>query len=118
MPYGRLWKLRREKAEIEERLAPLLLVVSAYEASLGKRPRKPAMGSDGLPVEKIKRGQVVEHIDAVLTSGGDYTEPDLRRMIAQRFNIVYGRSAVYTALRRGLNIKYEKKEKRWRMKVT
>jgi hypothetical protein len=39
-------------------------------------------------------------------------------LIAQRFNVVYGRSTVYTQLRRGSEAgKYEQKEKRWRLKV-
>lgn len=109
-----LAKLKEERTDLDKRIATFENVVAAYDESLGKRPRKTTEGQDD---QKPKRGQVAEHIDAVLTAGGDYDEPELRKLIAQRFQVVYPRPTVYTALRRGRKAgKYEQKEKRWRMK--
>lgn len=119
-------KLDQERAELDERIASLRAVVAAHEAMSGKRPKKlvaavqVSAGDADKPQEarKTKRGQVYEHVDAILSGGADYPEPDIRQMIAQRFNVVYGRSTVYAALRRGREAgKYEQKERRWRMKV-
>ena len=118
-------KRQVERARIENEIARLQAVVDAWDAVSGKKPKKtpPAMRIDAHddvpPSEHVKRGQVREHVDAVLGSGGDYTEPELRKEMALRFNVSYGRPTVYTALRRGgVDGRYEQKDgKRWRMKV-
>ncbi len=111
-----LAKLREERTDLDERIARFECVVAAYEAVLGKRPRK-SVGEAG-SAQKPKRGEVAKHIDSVLQGGGDYDEPEIRKLIAQRFQVAYPRATVYTALRRGKDAgRYEQKEKRWRMKV-
>jgi hypothetical protein len=104
-------KLKHERNELDIRIARLEAVVSAYEEILGKRPRREGEGG------KTPRGQVGEHVDAILAGGGDYKESEIRRVIWERFGIKYARGATYTALRRGEGKKYEQKEKRWRLKI-
>ncbi|MFQ5827533.1 MAG: hypothetical protein ACE5JD_00055 [Candidatus Methylomirabilia bacterium] len=116
-------KLEQDRADLDDRIASLRAAIAAWEAISGKRPRKSptpasAESAEAIPSHPIKRGQVAQHIDAILKAGGDYDEPDLRKAIFDRFNVVYGRPTIYSALRRGRKIgRYEQKEKRWRMKV-
>ena len=122
---GLLPKLQQDRSDLDARIASLEAVIAAWEAVSAKRPKKPGSPPQVSPAAggaprgtKHKRGQAAEHVSAILGSGGDYEEPELRKAIAQRFNVVYGRSTVYTILRRGRNAgKYEQKDKRWRMKV-
>ena len=126
---GLLPKLRQDRLNLDARIASLDAIITAWEALSGKRPKKPTLEfpqvSDvdvstprDTTTGKHKRGQAAEHVDAILGSGGDYEEPDLRKAIAQQFSVVYGRSTVYTILRRGREAgKYEQEKKRWRMKV-
>lgn len=111
-----LSRLREERADLDERITRFESIIAAYEAVLGKRPRKSA-GEDTCG-QKPRRGEVAKHIDAILQGGGDYDEPEIRKLIAQRFQVAYPRATVYTALRRGKDAgRYEQKERRWRLKV-
>ena len=121
---GLIAKKEQERAKLDADLARLRAVVDAWEAVYGRKPKKaPGLKvdvADSVDVTEhvaVRRGQVREHVDAILTSGGDYTEPEVRKQIAERFNVQYGRPSVYTALRRGRKEgRYEVKESRWRMK--
>lgn len=106
----KLEKLRQERTVLDERIARLESVVAVYEEACGRRPRQEGNGAGG---NKIKRGQVNEHVAAVLTGGGEHDEPEIRRMIAQRFGVVYSRATVYSALRRG-RPQYEQVGRKWR----
>lgn len=118
-------KLERKRAELDQKIASLRAVIAADKTMSGKGQAKPESPAHVSPDEqksqettKPKRGQVTEHIDAILKSGGQYEEPELRQAIAQRFQVAYGRSTVYTALRRGRDAgKYEQEKKKWRTKV-
>lgn len=123
---GLIAKKEQERAKLDADLARLQAVIDAWETVSGKKPKKaPPLKidvSDEInPTDhvQVKRGQVREHVDAILSSGGDYTEPELRKQLMERFNVEYGRPSVYTALRRGRKEgRYEQKEgKRWRLKV-
>jgi hypothetical protein len=106
-------KLKLERQDLDVRIARLEAVVSAYEELLGKRPKR----VDGEAPGKAPRGQVGEHVDAILAGGGDYKESEIRQAIWERFGIKYARGATYTVLRRGDGKKYEQKEKRWRLRI-
>lgn len=113
-------KLERDRTAIDERIASLRAVISAWESLSSKRPRRTAISpapGKGNSTDKIKRGQVVEHIDSILKDGA-YKEPELRKLIAERFQVAYNRSTVYSALRRGeKDERYEQDSKRWRLKT-
>lgn len=106
-------KLRQQRAELDGRIASMEAILQAYEDVLGVRRTRPAGPG------KMRRGQVMAHIDAVLGRGGDYTEPELRQAIFQNVSIAYSRPTIYSALRRGAKSgRYElKDDKRWRMRA-
>ena len=110
-----LVSLRQQKEKLENRIASLQAVVDAWNSISGKR--KVETGSaDGLAGtrKRVKKGQVSAHIDQVLSDGGEYEEPELRKALADRFNEHYGRATVYTNLRRGeKDHKYVHKGKKW-----
>ncbi len=106
-------KWKAERAALDARVAKFEALVSEYEEITGNR----LLPMGGVEEGKPKRGQVVQHIEAVLSSGGDFKEPEIRREIWKRFAIKYSRATVYTALRRGEAKRFEQKEKRWRMKI-
>ncbi len=109
-----LANLKEERADLDKRIASYEHIVAEYNAVLsGRRLRKSSSGED--QPAGPKRGQVGEHIDAILTGGSDYKEPEIRRAIWERFGIKYSRATTYTTLRRGEGKKYEQKEKRWRL---
>lgn len=119
-----LTKLEQERVELEERATSLRAVIEAWENVAGKRQRKmppsppqdqPAAISRG----RVSRGKVAAHVDLVLQSGDAYREPEIRDLIKQRFQVVYGRSTVYATLRRGLDAgKYEQAaNNKWRAKT-
>lgn len=111
-----LTKLKEERADLDERIARCESVIAAYEAALGRRPRKPA--GEAVPGQKPKRGEVAKHIDSILQGGADYDEPEIRKLIAQRFQVAYPRPTVYSVLRRGRGAgRYEQKDTRWRMRA-
>ncbi len=110
-------KAEQDRARAVATIERLRAVVSAWEAISGKRPKKPEESASGEVAPKVKRGQVAEHVEAILRSGGDYEEPEIRKLIAERFHVTYGRPSIYSALRRGIKPgKYELKEGRWRIK--
>lgn len=119
-----LERLRREREELNARILRFENIVAAAEDTSGRRTKRaagpaPAPASNGVAADsvKIRRGQAAEHIDAVLKEGGDYSEPELRKQIADRFHITYSRATIYTVLRRGLGKRYDLKDKRrWRMR--
>jgi len=110
-------RLERQREALNDRIDKLRMVIQAWEAMSGKRLLKATNNeAGGEAQEKPVRGQVATHIDAILQTGGDFEEPELRTLIADRFHIQYRRSTVYSALRRGLETKkYEQDGKRWRM---
>jgi hypothetical protein len=114
-------KLEQDRADLDERIASLKAAIAAHEAASGKRSRKllqTTAVSGPSDTAKVKRGQVAQHVESILQGGGDYEEPELRKLIHQRFGVAYGRPSIYSVLRRGLKAgRYEQKEKRWRMKV-
>lgn len=99
--------------QLEKRIASLKAVIAAAEAASNG-----AAGSS--PSVAVPRGQVGEHIDAILKAGGAHREQEIGKLIAQRFHVVYGRPTIYSALRRGLKAgKYERKERgKWRLKTS
>jgi len=117
---------QQDRAKLDAEISRLQSVIDAWDTVSGKKLKKPlplqinvfdeGTGTDHV---QVKRGQIREHVEAVLGAGGDYTEPELRRHMMERFNAEYGRPSVYTVLRRGLRDgRYEQKEgKRWRMKI-
>jgi len=108
-----LEKLREERDDLNRRIGVLEAVVSSYEdLLLGKRARRPAQEGEG--EERPRRGQVHEHVEAILSSGGEFTEPELRAELSERFGVRYSRGTVYSALQRGKGKKFEVKDKRWR----
>jgi hypothetical protein len=109
-----LVRLKQEQADLAQRIAQYTHIVEEYEVSIGGRRAK---RTEGEAPESPRRGMVMEHIDAVLSGGSDYKEPEIRKAIWERFHIKYSRATTYTALRRGEHKKYEQKEKRWRMKA-
>jgi len=111
-------KLEQDKAKIDSRIQKLRTVVDAYDSVSGRR-RKPAASSErpiseqqGIP----KRGMAAKHVNAVLFHGGDFIEPEIRKMIKDQFGFVYNRPAIYNVLRRGLQDgRYIKNGYRWSM---
>lgn len=116
-----LEKLERDRTAMDERITSLRAVVSAWETLSAKRSRRPAGGTDFAEgtSSKIKRGQVTEYIDAILKDG-PREERELRRVIADRFQVACRRTTISSALRRGLNTRYEYEQdgKKWRLKKT
>ncbi len=113
----RLEKLLQERASLDRRIAPLQGVIDAYDSACGKLTTKHLAKIDnGKAPERTKRGQVSEHINAVLSGGVAHEEPEIRKLIAQRFGIVHGRATVYSALRRGA-YEYDRAVKKWRLKA-
>ena len=110
-----LAKLKEQRADLDARIERFQAIVDAHEESLGRRPRSSAPDGTGV-TDTMRRGKATEHIDTILSDGGDYKEPELRAAIWQKFGIRYSRATTYTALRRGEGRKYEQKEKRWRLK--
>jgi transposase len=111
-----LAKLKEERDDLSRRITTLEGIVSSYEDALGgRRVRRPAHeGGEGEGAQQPRRGQVHEHIEMILGSGGEFTEPELRAELAARFGVTYSRGTVYSALQRGKAVKFEVKERRWR----
>jgi len=109
-----LAKLKEERDDLNRRISTLEGILSSYEDALGGRRARRSVQEDGGDSEQPRRGQVHEHIEMVLGSGGEFTEPELRAELATRFGVKYSRGTVYSALQRGKGIKFEVKEKRWR----
>jgi hypothetical protein len=112
-----LTRLRQQRADLDQRIQRLEAVIAAYEDSLGKRRRRASPDQPIMP--KVPRGQVRQHIDALLERGGDYSDAELRQALFSEFGIRYARSSIYVVLRRGEKSgRYELKDgKRWRAKV-
>ena len=112
-------RLKRARANLDQRMASLEAVISAYGALTGKRqnttPRAAAMPTSP---NRLKRGQVVEHIDTILRSEAAYDEPTIRQKMAECFEIAYKRSTVYSTLRRLKDKKYvyDETTKLWKLK--
>jgi len=111
-------KLEKEREVLKDRIDRLRLVIEAWEAMSGKRLLKTTNNEAvGTVPEKPTRGQAAAHIDTILQAGGDFEEPELRSLIAERFHVEYRRSTVYSALRRGRDTnKYEQDDKKWRIR--
>jgi len=115
---GRLLvSLREQRAKVDDRIAKLQAVVEAWDSISGKR-RTAETGAqdDGARIvrHRVKKGQVAAHIDQILQAGGEYDEPELRKLIEDRFSVKYERATVYTSLRRGLkDHKYQHQGKKW-----
>ncbi|PYM27941.1 MAG: hypothetical protein DMD80_13920 [Candidatus Rokuibacteriota bacterium] len=114
-----LAKLEKEYADLGRRIAVHKNTIAEYEASMGKRPRKPAVDATEAN-GKTPRGRVVEHIDTILSVDRGLTEPDVRAQIKDRLDATYSRASVYSALIRGLKAnKYEMHpDKTWWKKKT
>jgi hypothetical protein len=115
-----LAKLEREYADLGRRISLHKATIAEYETSLGRRPRNPASVSVEGNGNKTPRGQVVEHIDAVLISGVGLVEPDLRKQVNERYGTAYTRASIYSVLQRGYRVgKYEMRpDKTWWRKKT
>lgn len=92
---------------LEKRVAALKAVIAAAQNGAA-----PPDGQLGAP-----RGQVREHVDAILQAGGSYREREVGKLIAQRFHVVHNRTAIYAVLRRGLKAaRYQRKRRgQWSM---
>lgn len=110
-------KLEKERDALQDRIDRLKSVIEAWEGMSGKRLFKTSNnGTAETVLEKPVRGQVSAHIDAILETGGEFKESELRMLIAERFHIIYGRSTVYSTLCRGQKAnKYEHDGKKWRL---
>lgn len=107
-------KLEKEREALKDRIDKLRAVTEAWEALSSKRSlRTTTNGTVGTVLEKPARGQVSAHIDAILATGGEFKESELRKMIAEQFHVEYQRSTVYSTLRRAN--KYEHDGKKWRL---
>jgi transposase len=113
-----LAKLKEERDDLNRRITTLEGIISSYEDALGGRRVRRPPHEEADSVQQPRRGQVHEHIEMVLGSGGEFTEPELRSELAARFGVSYSRGTVYSALQRGKGIKFEVKEKRWRRITT
>lgn len=110
-------KLEKEREALTDRIGRLRSVIEAWEGMSGKRFLKTTNnGTVETVLEKPARGLVSVHIDAILETGGEYKEAELRKLIAERFHAEYQRSTVYSTLHRGQKAnKYEHDGKKWRM---
>ena len=126
-----LEQLEREQSKLSERIASLRAVVQAWEFLSGKRTQKSSYRVVSteltqLPLRetlqatqtrRARKGKVMEHVDAILCSGGEFEERELRRQIEQRFGVSYGRPSIYSALVRGKKEgKYEQFGRIWKEK--
>ncbi len=111
-------RLKRERAKLDQRIASLEAVISAYGALTGKRQNTTPAATTPASPKRGKRGQVVEHIDTILRSEAAYDEPTLRQKLAECFEVAYKRSTVYSTLRRFQDKKYvyDATTKLWKLK--
>jgi hypothetical protein len=111
-------RLKQERANLDQRMASLEAVISAYEAFTGKRQNTTSAATSPTSPNRVKRGQVVEHIDTILRSEAAYDEPTIRQKMAECFEVAYKRSTVYSTLRRFKDKKYvyDETTKLWKMK--
>jgi len=70
-------------------MASLEAVISAYGALTGKRQKTTVATTMPTSPNRVKRGQVVEHIDTILRSEAAYDEPTIRQKMAECFEIAY-----------------------------
>ncbi len=111
-------RLKRERANLDQRMASLEAVVSAYGALTGKRQNTTPAAAIPTSPNRVMRGQVVKHIDTILRSEAAYDEPTIRQKLAECFEVAYNRSTVYSTLRRFKDKKYvyDETTKLWKMK--
>ena len=111
-------RLKRQRADLDQRMASLEAVISAYGALTGTRHNTTPAAAIPTSPNRVKRGQVVEHIDTILRSEAAYDEPTIRQKMAECFEIAYKRSTVYSTLRRFKDKKYvyDETTKRWKLK--
>lgn len=117
-------RLRRERANLDQRMASLEAVISAYGTLTGKRQNTTLattmLVATTMPTSpnRVKLGQVVEHIDTILRSEAAYDEPTIREKMAECFEVAYKRSTVYSTLRRFKDEKYvyDETTRLWKMK--
>jgi hypothetical protein len=111
-------RLKQARADLDQRMASLEAVISAYGALTGKRQNTTPAATSPTSPNRVKRGQVVEHIDTILRSEAAYDEPTIRQKMAECFEIAYKRSTVYSTLRRFKDKKYvyDETTKLWKMK--
>lgn len=111
-------RLKRMRANLDQRMASLEAVISAYGALTGNRHNTTPAATIPPSPNRVKRGQVVEHIDTILRSEAAYDEPTIRQKMAECFEIAYKRSTVYSTLRRFKDKKYvyDETTKLWKLK--
>jgi C4-dicarboxylate-specific signal transduction histidine kinase len=111
-------RLKQARADLDQRMASLEAVISAYGALTGKRQNTTPAATSPTSPNRVKRGQVVEHIDTILRSEAAYDEPTIRQKLAECFEVAYKRSTVYSTLRRFKDKKYvyDETTKLWKMK--
>ncbi len=111
-------RLKQERANLDQRMASLEAVISAYGALTGKRQNTTPAATTPTSPNRVQRGQVVEHIDTILRSEAAYDEPTIRQKMAECFEVAYKRSTVYSTLRRFKDKKYvyDETTKLWKMK--
>lgn len=98
-------KLKSERDDLDKRIARLEGYAREWAEMNGRRAKDQggndvdATASEGAKA-RAKKGQVLAHIEAVLNTSVRGLEPsDLREAIKSRFDVDYGRSTIYNALR-------------------
>ena len=111
-------RLKRERANLDQRMASLETIILAYGVLTGKRQNTTPAATTPPSPNRVKRGQVVDHIDTILRSEAAYDEPTIRQKMAECFEIAYKRSTVYSTLRRFKDKKYvyDETTKLWKLK--
>lgn len=108
-------KLREQRENLDRRISHMEAVVSAYEATTGKKSRASA-DTETRPDRKptrAKKGQVTEQIEAVL-AGNEMTLKDIGTAIEQKFGGRWNRNTIYTAMHRD-GIKFQRSGQYWKM---
>lgn len=73
----------------------------AAAAGTAPAPTQPSATQSG----RAPKGQVYDHVDALLTQGGKYTLKGLRDALSERFGHGYGPSSIHRALVKGVREK-------------
>jgi hypothetical protein len=114
-------QLEEQRANLDQRINALRAMLTAWEALSGKSIESqapPARSSTQSTSTRVPKGEVSDRIDQILVDGQSYDAPQLRNLIAQRFESEYNRATIYAALRRGtLSGRYERDGNGWRMKT-
>ena len=104
-------------AKIEAKIQPLIRMVEAWESFSGKKSKTVFLSTKSKGTrQRVRRGQVDNHIFTVLWEDKILSEPDIREAVNARFGCSYPRSTIYSALVRGQGKgKYIEQHTKWRI---